>query len=310
MLTATAIGTIMYTSILILLCVGFSFTHMIEKFPNFAHISYASIGTMSTYILVRLQGLNPYFAWIPAALLNGLVGIIIYLLIVRPMQKTWVAGIHLTFAMIALSYIINTILYIFSFWLLVSRRIISSGFMLRSYDFEWMDLPGIIFVIPMPCITLVTLLHLFLTRNKFGIAVRATAEDPELAISLGINVEHVHMTSWFVSGAMAGIAGAALPLWQSTIIGDDNLMINIIAGSVLGGLDNIYGAIIGGIALAFIQKMLPNIVVRLFGIWAIQYISLIPIIVIVSVLMLEPKGITNILKKEKIKKLISLKNYR
>jgi branched-subunit amino acid ABC-type transport system permease component len=60
MLSATTIGTVIYASMLILLCVGFSFTHMMEKFPNFAHISYANIGTLFTYTLVRLMGWNPY----------------------------------------------------------------------------------------------------------------------------------------------------------------------------------------------------------------------------------------------------------
>jgi len=63
MLTVTAIGTIIYASMLVLLCIGFSFTHMIEKFPNFAHISYANIGTIFIYTLVRLMGWNPYASW-------------------------------------------------------------------------------------------------------------------------------------------------------------------------------------------------------------------------------------------------------
>lgn len=299
MLAVTAIGTIMYTSILILLCVGFSFTHMIEKFPNLAHTSYASIGTMFAFTLVRLMGFNPYLAWIPAALANGLVGVVIYILIVRPMKKIWTGGIQITFAVFALSYIINSIILVFSYWLFLNRRIISRGFILQSYDFEWMGLPGIIFVAPITCITLVIFLHLFLTRSKFGIAIRATAEDPLLATSLGVNITHIHIASWFMSGAMAGLAGAALPLWQSTVIGgSDKLLIDVVAGSVLGGLDNIYGAIIGGITLAFIQRILPRIVIKLFGIWAASYIGLVPIIVIVSVLIFEPEGITSILKKE------------
>jgi branched-subunit amino acid ABC-type transport system permease component len=58
MLSVTAIGTIMYASILILLCIGFSFTNMMEKFPNLAHISYAYIGTLFAYVLVCLRSWN------------------------------------------------------------------------------------------------------------------------------------------------------------------------------------------------------------------------------------------------------------
>jgi branched-subunit amino acid ABC-type transport system permease component len=60
---------------------------------------------------------------------------------------------------------------------------------------------------------------------------------------------------------------------------------------VLGGLDNIYGAIIGGLFLAYTQRILPVTVAKIFGPWIAGYQTLIPIIVIVTILFVEPKGI-------------------
>jgi branched-chain amino acid transport system permease protein len=101
-----------------------------------------------------------------------------------------------------------------------------------------------------------------------------------------------------MTGAMAGLAGAALPLWQAMdVSGNDNLMINVVAGSVLGGLDSIYGAIIGGVFLAFTQRILPIMLVNIFGIWIASYQALVPIIVIFVVLLVEPKGILEILSR-------------
>lgn len=60
--------------------------------------------------------------------------------------------------------------------------------------------------------TLVLLLHLFLTRYRFGIALRATAENEDLASSLGVNIFRVHVASWFISGALASLAGGIIPL--------------------------------------------------------------------------------------------------
>ncbi len=298
MLTVTAINTIMYASVLILLCIGFSFTHMIEKFPNFAHTSYASIGTVFAYTFVRLWGYNPYLAWFPAAVLNGLVGVAIYLLVVRPMQRVGSSGIHITFAMFAISQVIRSLLAVYSFWVMITQEFTTSGFILRMYDFTLMGLPGILFMAPITCVTLVVLLHLLLTKSKFGIAIRATTEDPNLASGLGVNLFNIHIASWFMTGAMAGLAGAALPLWQATGFGSsDQLMINVIAGSVLGGLSNIYGAIIGGLFLAFTQRVLPAMLIRAFGLWIAGYQSFVPIIVIVAVLFVEPEGITGMLNK-------------
>jgi branched-chain amino acid transport system permease protein len=299
MLSITAINGIMYASILILLCIGFSFTHLMEKFPNLTHTSFATIGTMIAYALSRLQGLNPYLSWPIAALLTGLVSVVLYLLVVRPIQRSGGGGIQITFAMFALTYIINSVLATFSFWVMVTQDFPSYGFVLRHLDFSINGLPGALFTVPLICIVLVTLLHLFLRRSKYGIAIRATADDPNLAVSLGINVFHIHLASWFMTGALAGLAGAALPLWQPTSLeGSDRLMINVIAGSVLGGLDNIYGAIIGGLFLSFTQMVLPTLLMRAVGTWIGAYISLVPLLIIITVLFIEPQGLTGLLRKK------------
>ena len=298
MLSATTIGTVMYASILVLLCIGFSFTHMMEKFPNFAHISYANIGTLFTYTLVRLMGWNPYASWPVAALFNGLAAIGIYLIIIRPMRERGANRIHITFAMFALVYLLRSLMLVYSFWIRKAFGFFSGWFMLRNYDSSINGLPAIFFVAPLTCVALVVLLHLYLTRAKFGIAIRATAEDERLASGLGINTFRAHLASWFLTGAMAGLAGAALPLWQAMdVSGSDDLMINVVAGSVLGGLDNIYGAIIGGVFLAFTQRILPIILVDIFGIWVAGYQALVPILVIFVVLLVEPKGILEILSR-------------
>ena len=298
MLTVTAIGTIMYASMLVLLCIGFSFTHLMEKFPNFAHISYANIGTLFTYTLVRLMGWNPYASWPVAALFTGFTAVGIYLLIVRPMRMRGANSIHITFAMFALVYLLRSLMLVYSFWILKTFHFFSGWFLLRNYDFKINGLPAIFFAAPLTSVTLVVLLHLYLTRTKFGIAIRATAEDERLASGLGIDTFRVHMASWFMTGALAGLAGAALTLWQPMdVSGNDNLMINVVAGSVLGGLDSIYGAIIGGVFLAFTQRILPIILVDIFGIWIASYQALVPIIVIFVVLLVEPKGIVGMLSR-------------
>lgn len=296
MLPVAVIGTVMYASVLVLLCVGFTFTHMIEKFPNLAHTSYASIGTVFSFVFVRLWGLNPYLAWPFAALFSGLLAIALYMIIVQPMQRAGVGGIQLTFAMFALTFVINALIAIFSYRVMVAFRFRTFGFVLRGYDFTFMGHPGVLTTAPLIAVTIVALIHFFLTRTKFGIAIRAATEDPKLASSLGVNIFHVHITSWFLTGALAGLAGAVIPLWYSTRLGgSDELMINVLAGSVLGGLDSIYGAVLGGAFLAYTQRLMPMMLVRAFGVWVANYIPLMPIIVVVSVQLLMPDGIAGVL---------------
>ena len=200
--------------------------------------------------------------------------------------------------MFALVYLLRSLMLVISFWIMKTFHFFSGWFMLRNYDYKINGLPAIFFAAPLTSVVLVVLLHLYLTRVKFGIAIRATTEDERLASSLGIDTFRAHLTSWFITGALAGLAGAALTLWQPMdVSGNDDLMINVVAGSVLGGLDNIYGAIIGGVFLAFTQRILPIILVDVFGIWIASYQALVPIIVIFIVLLVEPKGIVGILSR-------------
>ncbi len=292
MSTPLITSTVINVSLLMILCIGFTFTYMIEKFPNFAHTGYASIGTMIAFYLVRFQGLNPYAAWPVAALCGGVVGVILYMGLVKPMKARGLREITLTFTFYIISQMISSVLGIFSYWLLVGRGIISAGFMLRAFDFSIEGVPGIGLTAPVVVLAVIVLLSLFLYRSKFGIAMRATTEDEELAASLGVNVKNIHIASWFISGALSGLAGAMLPMWRATSVNfSDELLIMVMAGSVMGGLGGIYGAIIGGLLVATSQKLLTYLLIKVFGIWIANYEALMPIIFLFMVLAVEPNGL-------------------
>jgi branched-chain amino acid transport system permease protein len=286
-------------SLLVILCIGFTFTYMMEKFPNFAHTSYASIGTVVAFYLVRFHGFSPYQTWPVAVLVCGLLGVLLYVLVVRPIKAQGMREITLTFTFYIISHLISMALAIFSYWLLVSRGVQSSGFMLRSYDFRVNGLSGIGVVAPITVLLLVAALNVFLYVSKFDIAMRATAEDEFLAASLGVNIRHIHVASWFVSGALAGLAGAIIPLMTGTSINySDVLLVNVMAGSVLGGLTSITGAIVGGLLVASAKKSLTYVLMKALGSWVGGYEELIPIVLLFTILAIEPNGIMAIRWKE------------
>jgi branched-chain amino acid transport system permease protein len=272
---------------------------MMEKFPNFAHTSYASLGTMVSFYLVIFRGFNPYQAMPVSALAGGLLGIMLYLGIVKVIQQHGSREITLSFTFYIMSQMISSILGIFSYWLLISKRIPSRGFMLISSDFRWNGIPGISITAPLIMIFLVASFHLFLNLTKFGIAMKATAENEDLAANLGVNTLMVHLISWFISGALSGLAGSIIPLWARTMIDySDKLLVSVMAGSVLGGLHSIYGAIIGGVFIALSQKGLTYISIKLFGSGLGSWESLMPMIVLFLILVIEPNGVTGFKGKE------------
>ena len=289
------VSTVVNVSILMMLCIGFTFTYMMDKFPNFAHASYASLGTVVTYYLVRFYGFNPYHTWPVSAIIGGVLGVILYLSIVKPIKGRAFSEITLTFTFYIISQIITQGLAIFSFWLLIDQRIQSQGFNLYNFDTRINGFPAIGIYAPATVLLVIIALQGFLKWSKHGIAMRATAEDEDLAQGLGVNIRFMHMFSWFVSGALSALAGSIISMYLSTSVDySDTLLINVMAGSVLGGLNSITGAIIGGFLTAVGSKALIWILIKQVGVSMGVYEGLIPIIFLFVILAVEPNGLTAI----------------
>lgn len=295
MVSPVLTSNLINASILVALCIGFTFTYMMEKFPNFAHTSYASIGTMVSFYLVQFKGLNPYYTWPIATLSGGLLGVILYIVIVRNIKVLGMRSITLTFTFYIISQMISSMIAMFSYWLLIEMGVQSSGFMLRSYDFKLEGVPGIGLMAPLTVLVLVVLLNIFLYYAKFGIAMRATSENEKLASNLGINVDRMHLATWFASGCLSGLAGAILSMWMSTSVNfSDTLLISVMAGSVLGGLHSINGAILGGIIVATSKKLVTLTMMDIFGSWVGVYEELFPILTLFIILAIEPEGLMSL----------------
>ncbi len=289
------ISTIVNVSLLVILCLGFTFTFMMEKFPNFAHTSFASIGTAVTFYLVKFYGWNPYYTWPLSMLIGGLVGVALYLIIVKRIKERAFNDITLTFTFYIISQIIVQCLAIFSYWILISSRYQSNGFVLINFDFRWNGIQGVGIVAPLTVLFLVVMLEGFLKYSKHGIAMKATAEDEELTMSLGVNVPMVHVASWFISGSLAALAGSIIPMWLSTSVNfGDTLLISVMAGSVLGGLNSIRGAIIGGILTGVSKKAITWVLMSWISVNMGSYEELVPILFLFAILAIEPNGLTAI----------------
>jgi len=98
-------------------------------------------------------------------------------------------------------------------------------------------------------------LWLFVQRSKLGKAMRATAQDPEAARMMGVEVDRVIMTAFFVGSALAGAGGLIFGLYYnftSFIIGF-NAGLRAFTAAVLGGIGNVPGAMLGGIIIGLIE---------------------------------------------------------
>jgi len=138
---------------------------------------------------------------------------------------------------------------------------------------SWLSDPIELLGIKIPGTTLLVLvlalismvgLWLFVERSTTGRAMRAVAEDKEIAALMGINVDKVIVVTFAVGGAMAGVAAI---LWAILFRGVSFITgflpgIKAFTAAVLGGIGNIVGAMVGGLLLGLFEGLGPNIVLR------------------------------------------------
>ncbi len=279
-----------------------------EKFPNFAQIGLAAMGSMITFYLVLYLGFSPYLAVPFAAGLCGFLGVFLYLFIVRPLRRHGgYRDVTLTLAFLAVSWILRTFYFMFSYWSSVARKIPGRGFNVAKYDFVLFDMPGIAIVVPIACVVLVTILYIFLTRNSFGVTLRAVAEDESLAAILGIDTYKTHIASWLLVGTLAGFAGSLLSIDRGMSSDFDILFVIVMAGSFIGGINSVFGAAVGGFSISLIMNWLPGIAKSLIGSYKVNLLfgsfdiysltTLLPYLVLYIILIYEPEGIMGLIAR-------------
>jgi len=284
-----------FSCLLALLSTGLTLTYMTTKVPNFAHGSFAAMTTYITLILVKILKVNPYFSVGLGFILGGVIALILYQVILKPLLDRGASYIVLMVATIGYDMILYSLINILADYLNRTYKISTRLYILKSYDFRVFHQPCIFIVAPAMAILVITSLHLLLTKTRFGIAMRAAIENPALAGVVGINVNLTYAVSWFIAGGLAGAAGALLPLWLmcNPDIGA-RLIVSIFAASIVGGLTNIYGGFLGGILIGMAEVLGTGYLSLTIGTWIAPYRPIIPLAIMAITLLFAPRGLTGI----------------
>jgi branched-chain amino acid transport system permease protein len=285
-------AALVFASELTLLSIGFTLTYLTAKVPNFAHGTYAGVGIYVSYTFAKIWGLSPYYGFPISFIIGGIISVLIFKLVIGVLTNMGGGAIVLTISTLAIQIFLTAFIQIYAYYLRERFSTYAMAFLLKESDFEIAGFPGIFVVSLTLTIGSVLALHYMLTRTRIGVAMRATAEDPELASVLGINTNQIQLFSWFLTGGLACLAGAMIPLWfQSTPQSGAMIISSIMAGSLLGGFNSIYGSVIGGAIVGMSEIMLTTWGQALIGVWVGEYRPLIPMIFLVSILLVEPEGL-------------------
>ena len=109
-------------------------------------------------------------------------------------------------------------------------------------------------------VPLVLLMTQFIAHSRLGKAMRATAQEPDAARLMGINVDTTISLTFLLGGMLAGAGGLIYALFQTTIWYFQGFTAGLIAftAAVMGGIGNIRGAVLGGLIIGFIQQISDN----------------------------------------------------
>ncbi|MBW2082082.1 MAG: branched-chain amino acid ABC transporter permease [Deltaproteobacteria bacterium] len=113
------------------------------------------------------------------------------------------------------------------------------------------------------CVSIITLFALWclLTKTRLGIAIRAVAEDSEIANVMGINVSLINMITMGISAALAGIAAVVVaPIYMVYPLMWIQPLTIVLAAVVLGGLGSVKGAVIAAYVIAFVEVSVTSLI--------------------------------------------------
>jgi branched-chain amino acid transport system permease protein len=270
-----------------LVACGFSLIYSVCKFVHFAHGAVIAVSAYFLYFLFSMFGLNFVFSVILSIIFASFLGFLINQFVYKQLRKRKASNVILLIASVALLIFFESLIL-----LLFGADVKTIGYIKISKGIEIINAiitPLQIVIIIVSLILLISL-FLFMKKTKMGKAMRAVADNKDVAEVVGISSEKIYNWSFIIGSAIAGIAGILVGLEQNLepTMGT-NLMIKGFTSAIIGGIDSVPGAILGAFLLGFAEN---------FGIWFLPsgYKDAIAFIILFIFLLFKPQGILGIKK--------------
>jgi branched-subunit amino acid ABC-type transport system permease component len=282
--------TIIYACQLSFLSFSFSLNHITDDFPNFSQAGIISTGIVLNYHLTTQLQVSPYFGSVLAFLIGGILGLITHSLF-RYLERKGRDDIQLTLVSLGSMIVLTNFSKIWQFWIRDLYPTVDFAFLLRRYDFTFLQNPGI-FYGSMLFFILATVTLLTFPRLDVSALFTALCENRVLAEIQGINVSYVRRLCWFFTGGVSCFTGALFVInFHASPDGAYFLLIAAIAGSLLGGISHLRASFFGGFVMGFLEMGSIMVAQWLLGPWIGEYRPLVPILVLSMFLRFKSDGI-------------------
>jgi branched-chain amino acid transport system permease protein len=262
--------------------VGLSLIFGTTGLINFAHGEMVTFGALVGWFVNVTLGLHFVPATVVAVVIGGLAGAGLDKALWRPLRRRGTGLIALLVISIGLGLLVR---YLFLYQFGGRTRPFAQYAVQRAIDLGPVAIaPKDIFSIILSLAVLAAV-GLALLRTKAGKAMRAVADNPDLAASSGIDVERVILLVWFFGGGLAALGGVLLGLteqvsWQMGV----QLLLLMFAGVILGGLGTAFGALVGSFVVGvFIQLSTLVVAPELKNVGALA--------ILILILLVRPQGL-------------------
>jgi branched-chain amino acid transport system permease protein len=232
-----------------LLAIGFSLIFGVARIVNIAHTAFYMLAAYCLYALLVRVGLGVPLSGVIAVVSVTLLSVACYRLVIEPVRQHEAAVLIAT---IALALIFQeTMLHLFGGSYLGIPSAIEGVANVFGMGIPWQRLLILIVAGAMLAAT-----WFLLYRTRLGLAIRATANDLEVANLMGMNVHRVAMATVAISVALAAIAGVSVApvfvvdpfMWLSPLV-------TVLSIVVLGGLGSIHGSVIGALVIGYVEAI-------------------------------------------------------
>lgn len=276
--------------------IGISLIWGVMRVGNFAHGAIAFLGTYFLLQILRSYSVHPFLAMLLLPPLFFLLGTIIYRAIIHPAYRR-VAQVEFEMATMLLTFGLSLMLesLMSFFWGTDVLTIPLGNLGVRSFKMGPIFVSGQGIIALALALASIALISVFLERTYTGIAIRATSQEREVAVTMGVNIYHIWLISFGITVALACMAGMVMSLLYA-FYPQGNLLWNIKAFIVvtLGGIGSIGGTLAGGLLLGVCENLATTLLplaLRGTGVLPGGFRDVVALAMFLILLLFRPRGL-------------------
>jgi branched-chain amino acid transport system permease protein len=255
LLLQTSVNAIYAASYMALIAVGFVLIFGVMGVINFAHGELYMLGAYAV-VFVYAENQLPFFLAVAVGLIFvGLIGLLMERALFRPMRGNPLGGL---IASIGFLLILQT-LAVLGFGVRMEHIPPSTQATLNVLGIEGVVLALQRLYVIVAAVLLLGGLWTFLRRSKFGVALRACAQDPEAAALQGISMNQAARLAMFIGAALAGVAGAmTAPLVRAYPFMGHSVIVTAFIIIIVGGIGSLEGAVVAAVLYAMVHTFVTT----------------------------------------------------